>query len=100
MDNQIGLFEHAARQRETSAAARKSVAADLGPLQARLLSFIRDQGARGATDEEAQSALRMNPSTQRPRRIELAGKGLIALSGETRKTKTGRKANVWRAHHV
>lgn len=96
MADQAGLFD----PRATSVAARASIRADLGPLQRTLLNFIRDQKTRGATDEEAQQSLRMNPSTQRPRRGELADKGLIRLAGTTRKTRTGRKANVWRAVDV
>lgn len=49
----------------------------------------------GMTDEELQDALRMNPSTQRPRRIELQRAGLIADSGRTRPTKSGAQAVVW-----
>lgn len=49
----------------------------------------------GLTDDEMQQILNMNPSTQRPRRIELVEKGLVKHSGETRKTRSGRKAAVW-----
>jgi lipid A disaccharide synthetase len=49
----------------------------------------------GMTDEEMQTALNMNPSTQRPRRIELVESGLVQDSGRIRKTKSGRNAVVW-----
>jgi hypothetical protein len=39
--------------------------------------------------------LAMNPSTVRPRRVELARKGLIVQSG-TRRTTSGRMAGIWR----
>jgi hypothetical protein len=42
-----------------------------------------------------QLALGMNPSTQRPRRIELERRGLVVKDG-TRKTSSGRMAVVWR----
>ncbi len=50
----------------------------------------------GATDEEMQLGIPMNPSTQRPRRIELVEAGLVEDSGERRKTRGGRSAIVWR----
>lgn len=49
----------------------------------------------GCTDEEMQLALKMNPSTQRPRRGELVGMGLVKDSGRTRRTRSGRRATVW-----
>jgi DNA-binding IclR family transcriptional regulator len=49
----------------------------------------------GLTDEEMQRQLEMNPSTQRPRRIELARRGLVVDAG-TRRTASGRMATVWR----
>jgi hypothetical protein len=57
--------------------------------------FIQEQGWRGATDEEIQTALDMNPSTQRPRRVELVDQGLIQDSGRTRLTRSKRAAAVW-----
>jgi len=56
-------------------------------------------GERGATDEEMQIALEMNPSTQRPRRVELVREGAVRLSGLTRCTTSGREAGVWLARH-
>jgi transcription initiation factor IIE alpha subunit len=49
----------------------------------------------GLTDEEMQTRLGMNPSTQRPRRIELARRGMVVEAG-TRRTSSGRMAVVWR----
>lgn len=59
-----------------------------------VLDFLRAR-PDGATDEEIASGLGLNPSTERPRRIELARRGLVAEAGE-RKTASGRKATVWR----
>lgn len=81
----------------TSAAAAASLTPEtLGSLQRRVFEFIRDRGEEGATDEECQRELGMNPSTQRPRRGELADAGLIVESG-TRLTSSRRRATVWRA---
>lgn len=49
----------------------------------------------GLTDEEMQFALGMNPSTQRPRRVELVDGGFIIDSHQRRKTRSGRTAIVW-----
>ena len=53
-------------------------------------------GGHGLTDEELQDQLDMNPSSERPRRIELQQMGWIENSGQTRVTRSGAKAIVWR----
>ena len=80
--------------RETSVAAATAIEPDAGTLRGRVLSYIRSVG--GSTDEEIQVALGMNPSTARPRRVELVDKGLIFENGQ-RKTSSGRWAIVWSA---
>ena len=80
---------------ETSHEAAEKIAEPAGTLRARVLSFIEYWG--GATDEEIQLGLKMNPSTERPRRVELVERGLVEDSGETRPTRSGRKATVWRS---
>jgi len=76
-------------------AADALVPATLNAMQRSLVEFLQTRGAFGATDEEMQLALRMNPNTQRPRRRELEDAGLIVRDG-TRKTKSRRNADVWR----
>jgi DNA-binding IclR family transcriptional regulator len=66
----------------------------LNALQRKVLELLRAT-PEGLTDEEVQRRLDMNPSTQRPRRIELARRGLVVEAG-TRKTVSGRMATVWR----
>jgi hypothetical protein len=61
----------------------------------RILAFIRRR-PDGATDEEIAEGLGLNPSTARPRRIEMAGDGLIVQAGK-RKTKADNDAAVWKA---
>lgn len=82
------------RHSETSKAAGTSVAYCLGALQTSVLEYLTSRGEIGATDEEIQCALQLNPSTQRPRRIELMRKGLVVAHGD-RKTKSNRLATVW-----
>ena len=79
----------------TSAKAADSLApATLNAMQRRVLELLAAT-PDGLTDEEQQTRLGMNPSTQRPRRIELARRGLVVEAG-TRKTASGRMATVWR----
>ena len=64
-------------------------------LREQVYAYIVKCGAHGATDDEIQVALQMNPSTQRPRRIELSNQGKITRTDNTRKTRMGRSATVW-----
>ena len=86
------------RHSETSKDAADSIVDDLPRLQKRVYERLLWLGSYGATDEQIQIALSMNPSTQRPRRIELTNKGLVhAVEGPNGKrlTRSGRKAQVW-----
>ncbi len=78
----------------TSKDAARAIEATAETLRGRVYRFLEGTRA-GATDEEMQDCLDMNPSTQRPRRVELVEKGLVRDSGKTRKTKSGRSAVVW-----
>jgi hypothetical protein len=84
----------AQRHSATSMAAAEKIRGKCGPLHNRLLDALR-ASSEGLTDDEMQAALDMNPSTQRPRRIELLSMGKIRDSGTTRPTRTGRAAAVW-----
>ncbi len=50
----------------------------------RVRAYILSRGPRGATDKEVQVALEMQGSTQRPRRVELQGAGMVVDSGQKR----------------
>jgi transcription initiation factor IIE alpha subunit len=79
----------------TSAQAADSLTpVALNAMQRRVLELLAAT-PDGLTDEEMQRRLRMNPSTQRPRRIELMRRGLVQSCG-TRRTTSGRMAVVWR----
>lgn len=64
-------------------------------LRARVLGFIVSQGAHGATDDEGEAALGIEPQTYRLRRGELVAPGLVVDSGRPRNTVSGRPAAVW-----
>jgi hypothetical protein len=79
----------------TSAKAADSLGpATLNAMQRQVFALLAATPG-GLTDEEQQRLLGMNPSTQRPRRIELARRGLVVEAG-TRRTASGRMATVWR----
>lgn len=84
-----------AKGSDTSMAAANAIEPHLGRLQRRVLEAIADKGSYGRTDEELALGLAMNPSTVRPRRLELGDKGLIRKAPFTRATRSGRQAVVW-----
>lgn len=79
----------------TSADAADEARAQAPTQRERVLAAIRATGVRGCTDEELQLHLNLNPSTQRPRRVELVRRGQVQDSGRTRPTRSGRRATVW-----
>ena len=79
----------------TSRAAAMSV--PTGAARRRVYEAIRDSGPRGMTDEEVIDTTGMAPNTARPRRVELHRQGYIVLAGFTRPTRSGKRAQVWRA---
>ena len=79
----------------TSFDAAKAIEPKAGTLRAKLLDELRHFPEIGLTDQEMQDLTNMDPSTQRPRRIELHKAGLIEDSGKTRATASGRQAVVW-----
>ena len=87
----------AARQAhsDTSTAAAEAIAPLAGTLQAQVLDLLTVWGPM--TDEQMQSVLDLNPSTQRPRRIELMHAGFVRDSGQRGLTLSGRMAVLWEA---
>lgn len=79
----------------TSRAAAAQIAEDAETLRQRVLAAIRAAGEAGMTDEEIQTELHMSGNTERPRRWELAKICAIRRAGRTRKTTSGREADVW-----
>ena len=85
----------AARQvhSDTSVAAAVAIAPVTGTLQAQVLDLLTVCGPM--TDEQMQEAMCLNPSTQRPRRIELMRAGFVRDSGQRGQTLSGRVAVLW-----
>lgn len=61
----------------------------------RLAAFAAERGTHGATDEEAQEALRVPGNTLRPLRWRALEVGVVVLTPRTRPTRAGRAAGVW-----
>ena len=79
----------------TSRAAAEAMTPErMNALQLAVYTLLASE-PEGLTDEQIQTRLGMNPSTERPRRIELTRRGLVVEAG-TRKTASGRMASVWR----
>lgn len=92
-DTQLSLpFQsHSTTSREAAESAQGSA----GSQRREVWSFLVGRGKNGATDEEIQNMLDLNPNTERPRRIELVNSGLVRDSGATRLTQSRRNAVVW-----
>jgi hypothetical protein len=78
----------------TSKAAAESMQICATSLKEEVYRII-SKSEDGMTDEEIQQRLDMNPSTERPRRIELVLSGALRNSGRQRTTRSGRKAVIW-----
>lgn len=108
MSAQIDLFDpnrfepKYVRGSETSMEAAIAAEPNAGTQRRRVLDVLRlstfpavPAVISGLTDHEMQAILEMNPSTQRPRRVELVSAGLVKDSGNTRLTPSGKRAVVW-----
>ncbi len=81
--------------RDTSAAAKEFIDKHAPTVRVRVLEYLRACGEAGSTDEEAQEALNLNPSTQRGRRSELTKDGCVCGTDRVRKTRSGCLSIVW-----
>jgi len=78
---------------ETSKRAADGIRPQVQHDRGRVLAYLQAFGP--CTDQELQDALDLDPSTERPRRVELVTAGLVYDSGRTRPTKSGRPAVLW-----
>ena len=79
--------------RDTSRAAAQRITVGAETLRYAVLEAIV-AAPTGLTDQEQQAVLKLDGSTQRPRRVELLALFLIQAIGE-RSTESGRSAVVW-----
>jgi hypothetical protein len=80
---------------ETSREAAYAIKMSVASLRADVLRFFVARGLPGATDEEVQLGLPLDPNTERPRRIELQRAGYLSKSQRKRRTRAGRWAAVY-----
>lgn len=83
-----------ARGSDTSRAAAESMILPAGSQRRRIYFWACTQ-QQGFTDEQMVDALKLNPSSARPRRGELVDAELLKDSGKRAATKSGRQAIVW-----
>ena len=94
MSLQGNFFDPPAQQHSrTSREAADEISGVSRSLRARVLDYIVTHGP--VTDEQIANALGMNPSTERPRRIELVAAGLVQAHYELARTSSGRRATTW-----
>ncbi len=75
----------------------KAAAERIRPASSRLRDLVKQtirNHPEGMTDEEIATTLGLNPSTARPRRIELVQRGEVVEVGQ-RKGRSGRAMTVW-----
>lgn len=77
----------------TSEAAAQEIKPSAQTLRQRVLHYLATNGP--STDERIAHDLGMNPSTQRPRRIELVRSGHVQASLQPGRTSSGRAAIMW-----
>lgn len=95
-DDRLPPFQ---RHSDTSREAAVSVIGNAATLRRKVYEAIFSAGSHGMTDEELQTSLAMNPSTQRPRRVELVDAKAVVDSQRRRHTSSGRLAVVWIANN-
>lgn len=82
------------RHSPTSIAAAQAIAKEVKGLRRVVLACIVEHGP--LTDEAIATLTNLNPSTARPRRIELVRDGFVRAGG-VQKTVSGRDATLWTA---
>lgn len=81
------------RHSSTSRDAALSVYHQRGPMAQKVYDTIRSH--QPVTDERIADLTGMNPSTVRPRRVELLKAGLIRKAALKGRTRSGRAADQW-----
>lgn len=94
----LPLFDPPANGSKTSRAAATTMRAHAGRIADRIYELLLQAGDRGLTNDELETALGdCRAQTIAPRVLELRRAGQVEDSGQTRETRWGRMAIVWRA---
>ena len=82
---------------ETSLEAAEEILPHVTSIASEILDYIRDMTFIGATCDEVERKLKIPHQTASARFIELERKGVIFKTDVTRKTRSGRRAVVYKA---
>ena len=91
---QLDAFPPHQAHSSASRAAAGAIVASRETLRERVLAAL-ERSPQGLSDEQMQFMLAMNPSTQRPRRVELVRAGIVKDSNIRVRTLSGRLATLW-----
>ena len=86
--------------RSTSLAAAHSIAMDLSSMESKVLGVVYRAEGQGVTCDEVEVAMGWSHQTVSARINGLMRKEMIADSGFTRRTRSGRSAIVWVSRHL
>lgn len=81
----------------TSFEAGEAILPHITTIASEILDYVRDMTFIGATCDEVEAKLKIPHQTASARMIELERKGMIYKSDATRKTRSGRRAVVYKA---
>ena len=95
LDRNTVIVAHNAQR--TSIAVAEKVLPRTGTIRRKVYEYFLNRGLTGATDEEAQIALRIDGNTMRPTRGSLVKDGYLIDTGITRKNTAGHDCIVWRS---
>lgn len=80
----------------TSVAAAESIRPVMGAQQAKIVAFLQERGARGATYAEVCAGTGLATPSVCGRMVELVAAKRVVISAETRLTPSHRKARVYK----
>ena len=81
---------------ETSKAAARSIAPRMNPMRMVILAALLRVDDQGATADEIERRTGMTGNSVRPRLVEMETLMWVVRDGDTRETRSGRPASIWR----
>lgn len=81
---------------ETSKAAARSIAPRMNPMRVSILAALIRADPQGLTADEIERCTGMTGNSIRPRLVEMETLTWVVRDGDTRETRSGRPASVWR----
>ena len=81
---------------ETSKAAARSIAPRMNPMRVSILAALIRADPQGLTADKIERCTGMTGNSIRPRLVEMETLTWVVRDGDTRETRSGRPASVWR----